>query len=91
MSGRHILLGDDGEVSVTARQSQQELRTEVRLARRGTRLTIGHVLPAGAKVSSVRLDGKRVDSHIVDTARGRELVTTTGTPERTSWSYAGSK
>ena len=78
MSGRHILLGDDGEVSVTARQSHRELRTEVLLARRGTSLTIGHVLPAHGKVSSVRLDGKRVDFHIVGTARGRELVTATG-------------
>ena len=77
MSGRHILLGDDGEVSVTARQSKRELRTEVRLARPGTSLTIGHVLPAHAKVSSVRLDGKRVDFDVVGTARGRELVTTT--------------
>ena len=77
VSGRHILLGDDGEVAVTARQSKRELRTEVRLARAGTRLTIGHVLPEDAKVRSVRLDGKRVDADIVSTARGRELVATT--------------
>ncbi|HET9421068.1 MAG TPA: glycogen debranching protein [Nocardioides sp.] len=77
VSGRRILLGEDGQVAVTARQSKKELRTEVRLARPGTRLTIGHVLPAGARVSSVRLDGKRVHAHVVRTARGRELVTTT--------------
>ena len=79
VSGRHILLGDDGEVSVTARRTRATLRTVVTLDRVGTTLTIGHVLPKGADVRRVRLDGERVDWSILATARGRELVTDTST------------
>jgi hypothetical protein len=77
IAGRHILLGDDGEVSVSAQRSSTALRTEVGLDRPGTSLTIGHVLPRGSEVRSVRLDGEQVDWRIVSTARGRELVADT--------------
>ncbi len=77
IAGRHIRLGEDGDVSVFAQRSRKTLRTVVGLARPGTSLTIGHVLPAGAKVRTVRLDGAPVEWRIVSTARGRELVTDT--------------
>jgi hypothetical protein len=77
ISGRNILLGEDGEVAVEARQSDNVLRTSVRLKRPDTALTIGHVLPSGAEVRNVSLDGRDVDWRIINTARGRELVTDT--------------
>jgi hypothetical protein len=45
-------------------------------------LVIGHVLPDGAQVESVTLDGAPVPYSIVDTPRGREVQveTTTGSP-----------
>jgi len=77
LSGRNILLGDDGRVAVRAVSNRSELRTAVALERAGTSLTIGHVLPAGSSVRDVRLDGRRVRAEVVRTARGRELVTDT--------------
>jgi hypothetical protein len=77
LSGRNILLGDDGAVSVRAISTRDELRTEVALERADTSLTIGHVLPAGSSVREVRLDGRRVPVQIVRTARGREVVADT--------------
>ena len=60
VSGRHILLGDDGEVSVTARRSHGCCAP-----RSGSRAgDQPHHRPraaAGARGESVRLDGKRVD------------------------------
>jgi len=77
LSGRNILLGDDGRVAVRAVSNRSELRTAVALERARTTLTIGHVLPAGSSVRDVRLDGRRVRAEVVRTARGRELVADT--------------
>jgi hypothetical protein len=77
IEGRHILLGADGVIGVSAHRTPGALRTEVTLDRDDTALTIGHVLPDGARVDAVRLDGEDVDWRIVHTARGRELVTDT--------------
>jgi hypothetical protein len=68
---------------VQAEADERLLRTRVRLDRPGTSLTIGHVLPPGRGVESVTLDGEPVDSRVVRTARGRELVaeTTAGVHE----------
>lgn len=77
VAGRHIQLGEDGEVSVSALRSGTTLRTDVDLARPGTSLSIGHVLPAGSEVTTVRLDGAPVEWRIVRTARGQELVADT--------------
>jgi hypothetical protein len=77
VSGSNIRLGDDGSVDVEATASASQLRTAVTLNRAGTALTIGHVLPAGATVQQVTLDGGETPWHIVPTARGRELVTET--------------
>jgi hypothetical protein len=77
VAGDNIRLGDDGAVSVEATSSASRLRTAVSLDRPGTSLTIGHVLPAGATVERVTLDGAETPYRIVQTARGRELVTDT--------------
>lgn len=77
VSGRNILLGDDGTVAVHAEARRSELSTQVTLDRPGTTLTIGHVLPPRSGVQEVTLNGRRVDWRIVRTARGREVVTDT--------------
>jgi hypothetical protein len=59
-------------VGVRATRTRHRLTTTVDL-RVDAALTIGHVLPDGARVRAVSLDGARVDHDIVHTARGREL------------------
>ena len=59
------------------------LRTVVRQSDRW-RLRIGAVLPAGARVQSVRLDGKAYGYRLVDTARGRTVVADGGSERGTS-------
>ena len=39
------------------------------------RLTLGAVLPAGATVASITLDGRPVATQRITTARGDELIT----------------
>jgi hypothetical protein len=77
VSGSNIRLGDDGSVDVEASADPKRLQTTVTLSRARTTLTIGHVLPAGATVSQVQLDGHPTSWRILQTARGRELVTDT--------------
>ena len=76
IAGRDIRLGN-GSVDVAASRAGHLLRTEV-TAPQQLRLTLGAVLPAGAQVTGVRLDGAAVAFTIRTTARGRELVATTG-------------
>ena len=57
VSGRNVRVGS-GAVAVSASRSSGVLRTVVHQDRRWA-LTIGAVLPTGAKVASVRLDGRR--------------------------------
>ena len=71
VSGRDIRVGS-GAVAVSASRSSGVLRTVVQQDRRWA-LTIGVVLPTGAKVASVRLDGRRHGYRVVSTARGREV------------------
>ncbi len=71
VEGRHVRLGT-GAVSVRASHTSGLLRTVVHQDRRW-RLTIGAVLPAGAAVAEVRLDGRRHGYRVVRTARGREV------------------
>jgi hypothetical protein len=77
VAGEDIALGGSGSVSVAADSRPSVLRTDVTLARAGTSLAIGHVLPAGSSVAQVTLDGAPAQWRIVRTARGRELVTDT--------------
>jgi hypothetical protein len=76
ISGRSIQVGD-GDVGVRATARRHRLSTTVDLDVDAA-LTIGHVLPDGAQVRDVRLDGAPVDHEIVDTARGREVQVDAG-------------
>ena len=77
VTGRDIRLGNgsaDVEVSRSGRAVKVAVDVRVR-----AEVTIGAVLPAGASVDRVTLDGRPVRYSTVDTSRGRELhVVTTG-------------
>ncbi|MGH3328939.1 MAG: hypothetical protein ACRDPT_14300 [Streptomycetales bacterium] len=76
VAGRNVRLGA-GAVDVRAFQSGRTLGTLV-TRHLNVRLTLGHVLPGGAEVSSVSLNGQQVDYTIRETARGREVVADAG-------------
>jgi hypothetical protein len=71
VSGRNIRLGV-GSVAVFAARTSDRLTTLVRQTR-PWRLTVGALLPEGAHISSVRLDGHPVTYRVVTTARGQEV------------------
>ena len=76
--GQHRVAGQDirvgtGSVAVTATSTAHRLQTVVRQDRRW-HLTIGAVLPAGARVAAVRLDGRRHAFRVTHTSRGAEVV-----------------
>ncbi|HZA04459.1 MAG TPA: glycogen debranching protein, partial [Propionibacteriaceae bacterium] len=76
-SVKRVRLGEQVSVDVTARRQGDSYLTEVR--RRGdVRLTIGAVVPRGAEIRSIRLNGKRVEAHLVRTARGLEVQVPAG-------------
>jgi hypothetical protein len=50
----------------------------------GDRLTIGAVLPDGARVRRARLDGRRTPFTVVTTARGREIRVEAGRADGTT-------
>ena len=77
ISGRNIRLGA-GSVDVAAFRGGDELRTEVDVDLTGVRVRLGHVLPDGAEVDSVLLDGAEVPWQVDETSRGRELLVRTG-------------
>jgi hypothetical protein len=82
--GQHRIAGSDirlggGAVDVVAAQSGHVLRIEVTGTGVMARLSLGAVLPPGADVAGVRLDGRRVASRLVTTARGTELRVDAGT------------
>jgi hypothetical protein len=66
----------------TARKAT--LRTTVTGGPAGTSLLIGQVLPAGAKVATVTLDGRPVAATVRQTARGTEVVAEAGSRGGTS-------
>jgi hypothetical protein len=72
ISGKSIMLGN-GSVDVAASQGDHRLRTDVRMSHLDTGLAIGAVLPAGARVSSVSLNGHAVGFDVVQTMRGDEV------------------
>jgi hypothetical protein len=72
VAGSRIRLGS-GRVAIRAARDGDLLSTVVRQSRHW-RLTIGAVLPDGATVRSVRLDGHRASYDVVRTARGREVL-----------------
>ena len=77
VAGRNIRVGS-GAVDVSATASPASLTTTVTSRAPGTSLTVGQVLPAGAKVASVTLGGKPVAYKIQQTARGGEVVVDAG-------------
>jgi hypothetical protein len=76
LAARNIRLGD-GAVDVTAEAGKGTLRTVVN-SRTGAALLIGQVLPSGAKVTSVTLDGRSAARTVRQTARGSEVVADAG-------------
>ena len=76
VSGRHVRLGR-GAVDVTATRSASRLVTAVQQSR-AWRLRVGAVLPAGAHVASVRVDGHRAHYAVVASARGRQVLVDAG-------------
>jgi hypothetical protein len=83
VSGRDIRVGH-GAVDVTAEASKGSLRTVVTDRSSGAAILLGQVLPTGAKVASVTLDGKTVDYKVLRTARGSEVVTSAAPRHGTS-------
>ena len=77
VAGSNIRLGG-GAVDVRATRSGKTLTTAVTRHGPDSALTVGHVLPRGAKVSSATLDGEPVSYRIVTTARGQQVVATAG-------------
>jgi hypothetical protein len=77
IAGRRIRVGD-GTIAVDAVRRHDRLGTIVRNGV-DARLHIGHVLPKGAEIAAVHLDGRRVGHHVRSTARGRELIVSAGT------------
>ncbi|WP_432479727.1 hypothetical protein [Nocardioides sp. GXQ0305] len=76
MAGSNIVLGD-GSVDVSAERTASTLTTTV-TRDLSAELTIGHVLPEGAEVSAVTLDGEPATYDVRDTARGQEVVVDAG-------------
>ncbi len=76
VAGKNIALGKES-VDVAASRSGNVLRTDVTLKAQGLQLTLGAVLPAGAQVDSVTLNGESASYATVQTARGTELHVTT--------------
>jgi hypothetical protein len=82
IGGSHVQLGS-GSVDVTAERGAATLRTTVAL-HVSADLLIGHVLPDGAEVSSVTLNGTPTAYEVRTTARGTEVVVDAGTGPGTS-------
>jgi hypothetical protein len=77
IAGRDIRLGN-GSLSVRARRLGGQLRTTVDVGLRGVRVTVGYVLPPGARVARVRPDGQLLKASVQRTSRGREVTVRTG-------------
>jgi hypothetical protein len=77
VAGSNIMLGR-GSVDVTATRAGDVLRTEVRSRGLAVQLTAGAVLPAGASVKRVTVNGSSSAYRVVQTARGNEVQVTTG-------------
>ncbi|MFL6051355.1 MAG: hypothetical protein ACJ72W_00325 [Actinoallomurus sp.] len=83
VAGRHIRVGG-GTVDVTAEASGKSLRTTVTGRSAKASLLVGQVLPTGATVASVTLDGHSVKYQVRNTARGTEVMADAGSLDGTS-------
>jgi hypothetical protein len=72
VAGSNIRVGR-GSVDVSARLTGKALWTDVTAKGVGAALTVGAVLPSGAKVKSVSVDGRTAQYKLVTTARGTEV------------------
>jgi hypothetical protein len=76
VSGNDVRLGQ-GSVDVAASSTSKQLKTTVD-RHLSLNLTIGAVLPTGASVSGVKLDGSTAKYRVVSTDRGREVLVNAG-------------
>jgi hypothetical protein len=81
-AGKQIRVGR-GSVDVAATHRGRVYRTTVELHGR-LALTIGMVLPRGARITSAMLDGHRVRPQLVTTSRGLEVRVAQGAGQGTS-------
>ncbi|NIK56754.1 glycogen debranching protein [Kribbella shirazensis] len=72
VAGSNIRVGR-GAVDVSARLAGKELSTEVTMKDVAAALTVGAVLPDGAKVQRVTVDGHAAQYKVVTTSRGTEV------------------
>jgi hypothetical protein len=72
VAGSNIRLGQ-GSIDVAATLAGKELRTDLRVKGIGATFTIGAVLPTGAQVKAVSLDGHSTQYKLVTTTRGTEV------------------
>ena len=75
VAARNIRLGQ-GAADVTATLVGKEIRTDVKTKGLEATVTVGAVLPAGATVQDVSLDGRATAYQLVTTARGTEVHVT---------------
>ena len=80
ISARNLRVGSGTVEEVSASRSGKTYTTEVS-APAGWKLTIGHTVPAGSTVNTVKLDGSPVEYTVVDTTRGREVRVATTTDQ----------
>ena len=80
ISARNLRVGSGTVEEVSASRSGKIYTTKIS-APAGWKLTIGHTLPAGATVNTVKLDGSPVEYTVVDTTRGREVRVATTTDQ----------
>jgi hypothetical protein len=73
VAGSNIRLGR-GALDVAASRAGSVYTTEVTAGVALSRLVIGHTLPRGSSVKSVRLDGQPVGYRVRLTNRGREVL-----------------
>ena len=80
IAGHDIRLGR-GSVDVTATRAGRTMRISVH-ARLRAALSLGAVLPTGASVAAVRLDGHASTYRLLTTARGSQVLVAAGTGGR---------
>lgn len=78
LSVRNLRVGD-GRMAITTKKNDERFTTRVEQAPPGWKLILSHVLPQGAEVQAVTLDGKQVDYDVKNTKRGQEVTVQTST------------
>ena len=89
VAGSNIRLGNRGAAAVEAWRADKTYSTRVKVGAPITKLSIGHTLPAGAKVAKATLDGTPVTPQTRTTNRGLEVTVPTGAGTHTLVVTAG--